>query len=116
LDSKTRVVRLSSVTRSANRGNFAGGEVPEAAVTMGLGTIRAGRRLLLLANGTDKADAIAAALEGPVTAGVPASALQLHGDVIVLLDAAAAAGLQRCQHYADEVELVRRLTPQRLGG
>lgn len=115
LDSRTRIVRLSDTTRNANRGNFPGEEVPEAAVTMGLGTIRAAGRLLLLATGVNKAEVIAAALEGPVTASMPASVLQLHGDAVVLLDSAAASGLRRRDHYAAEAEMVRKLTPLRLG-
>ena len=70
LDSRTRIVRLSHTTRTANRRSFAGEDVPEAAITMGLGTIRAAHRLLLLATGSNKAEAIAAALEGPITASV----------------------------------------------
>lgn len=114
LDSRTRIVRLSETTRTANRGNFVDGQVPEAAITMGLGTIRAAGRLLLLATGASKAEMIAAALEGPVTASVPASLLQLHGEVLVLLDIAAAQHLRRRDAYAAEIETVRRLTPQRL--
>lgn len=115
LDSRTRIVRLSPTTRTANRATFSGEPVPEAAITIGLGTIRSARRLLLLATGANKAEAIAAALEGPITASLPASLLQLHEDAVVLLDPTAAAGLTRLEDYAGEVDLLRRLTPQRLG-
>jgi glucosamine-6-phosphate deaminase len=94
LGGRTRAVRLSAATRAANQGAFPDGEaVPERAVTMGIGTILEARRILLLAFGAGKAQAVARALEGPVTAMVPASALQLHPAVTVLLDAAAARDL-----------------------
>lgn len=114
LGSRCRIVRLTDTTRTANRGNFPDGEVPTAAITLGLGTIAEARRLLLLATGAAKAEMVAAALEGPVTAGLPASLLQMHRDVVVLLDPAAAARLTRLDHYAAGLEMVRRLTPERL--
>ena len=61
-------------------------------MTQGLGTILVARRLVLVATGDAKADAVAAALEGPLTASVPASVLQWHADTVVCLDEAAAAG------------------------
>jgi glucosamine-6-phosphate deaminase len=69
-------------------------------MTQGIGTILEARSLLLVANGSAKADAIAAALEGPQTSSCPTSAVQLHPDVTILLDADAAAGLVRREHYA----------------
>lgn len=93
-DSRTRPVTLSSTTRSVLRPCFSSdGEVPHAAVTMGIGTILEARRLLLLATGADKAPAVAAAAEGPVTEAVPASALRRHPDATLLLDRAAARDL-----------------------
>lgn len=90
LDSKTRVVGLSAETRAVNREDFPPGEeVPARAITMGIGTILKARRILLLASGAEKAPALKAALTGPVTPALPASALQLHSDVTVLADAAA---------------------------
>ncbi|HEY3368761.1 MAG TPA: glucosamine-6-phosphate deaminase [Symbiobacteriaceae bacterium] len=90
LDSATRVVTLSAETRAVNRSDFPADEaVPARAITMGIGTMLKARRILLLAGGAEKAPALAAALSGPVTPAVPASALQLHPDVIVLADAAA---------------------------
>jgi glucosamine-6-phosphate deaminase len=59
-------------------------EVPKYALTMGVGTIMDAHELLLLANGEGKADAIKAAVEGPITAQCPASIVQLHRRVIVL--------------------------------
>lgn len=92
--SRTRAVDLSASTVAANARFFAPDEAqPKRAVTMGIATILAARRLLLLAVGTAKADAVRAMIEGPVTDEVPASALRGHGDVTVVLDGAAAAGL-----------------------
>ena len=94
LDSRTRVVELTASTREANARFFPSlGEVPTHALTQGLGTIREARSLVLLASGSGKAEAIAAALNGPVTPEVPASVLQLHPDVTVLLAGGAEAGL-----------------------
>ena len=111
LAGRTRLVRLSAATRAANTGAFPPGEaVPEAAVTMGVGTILAARRILLLATGAAKAAVVAAAVEGPVTARLPASALQLHPDATVLLDEAAANRLDLRAHYSAEVALLRSRT------
>ncbi len=74
-------------------------EVPRLAITMGCGTIMEARRILLLANGENKADAIAAAVEGPITSQVTASILQIHPDVIVIVDEAAASKLKRKEYY-----------------
>ncbi len=110
LAGRTRLVRLTAATRRANEGNFSSpADMPEAAVTQGIGTILAARRILLLASGANKAAAVAAAVEGPVTAIVPASALQLHPDVTVFLDAAAAADLRRRDEYQAEAEMLRRM-------
>ncbi len=110
LAGRTRLVRLSDTTRRANAKAFASPQdMPEAAVTQGIGTILAARRILLLASGEHKAAAVAAALEGPLTAMLPASALQLHPEAVVFLDAAAAAGLQRRAEYQAQEDLLRRL-------
>jgi glucosamine-6-phosphate deaminase len=68
--------------------------VPTHAVTQGLGTILEARHLVLLATGAAKADAVAAALTGPVTPDCPASVVQRHRQVTVVLDPAAASVLQ----------------------
>lgn len=95
LGSRTRAVTLAESTRRDNARFFESVEkVPRLAVTQGVGTILRARRLVLLAFGASKAEAVAAALEGPITARVPASALQLHPDVTVVLDRLAAGGLQ----------------------
>ncbi len=94
-DSRTRVVTLTEATRRANAPDFpAGMEVPGTAVTMGIATILAARSIVLLATGARKAEALARAIEGPVTSDVPASALREHPDVTVLCDPEAAAGLR----------------------
>ena len=95
LTSRTRVKRLSDRTRRDNARFFRGiDDVPTHCVTQGLGTILEARRLVLVATGDAKADAVAAALEGPLTASVPASVLQWHPDTVVCLDEAAAAALR----------------------
>lgn len=94
LGSGVRVVRLSERTVLDNARFFADqAMVPRHAITMGVGTIRSARGLLLLASGEGKADALAAAIEGAVTSRCPASALQLHPSAVVLADEAAASKL-----------------------
>jgi glucosamine-6-phosphate deaminase len=61
---------------------------------MGVGTIMEARQLLLLASGSGKADAIARTVEGPISARVPASIVQLHRDAVVIVDQEAAAHLE----------------------
>ncbi len=70
-------------------------DVPRYAITMGIGTILEAREVVLLASKESKADAIAAAVEGPVTAMVPSSALQLHPNCTFIVDKAAAGKLKR---------------------
>ena len=92
----TRVVAISEETRRDNARFFGHpDEVPHRAITQGIGTIRRAGRLLLLAAGQSKAAALRAALEGPVSPAVPASALQLHPQVTVVADRAAASALTR---------------------
>ena len=67
--------------------------MPAQALTMGVGTILRARRIVLVATGAAKAQCIAETAGGPVTTRLPASLLQLHGDVELLLDRAAAARL-----------------------
>ncbi|MCC3282135.1 glucosamine-6-phosphate deaminase [Arthrobacter caoxuetaonis] len=99
LDSRTRVVALTASTREANARFFPSlRDVPTHALTQGLGTIREARSLVLLASGPRKAQAIAAALTGPVTPDVPASVLQLHPDVTVLLSGGAEAALDPAEY------------------
>ena len=66
---------------------------------MGVGTILESRRCLLLASGPAKAEIIAKAVEGPITAMSPASMLQIHASVKVCLDEPAASQLKRGDYY-----------------
>jgi glucosamine-6-phosphate deaminase len=93
LDRRSHVTTLTDATRADNARLFHGGEVPTAALTQGPATIVAARRLVLVATGAAKAAAVAAAVEGPVTPDCPASIVQTHPDVVVVLDAAAAEQL-----------------------
>lgn len=93
-ESRTHVVRLSEQTRRDNKPAFPDSEVPEFALTQGIATIMDARRILLLATGESKAAAVARALTGIPDPSCPASALQRHPDVIVLLDRAAASSLE----------------------
>jgi glucosamine-6-phosphate deaminase len=109
LGSRTRLKSLASETVRDNA-RFFGGEdkVPRLAVTMGVGTILESRRCLLLAFGGHKAAAVRDTVEGPITAQVTASALQLHREVIGVFDEAAARLLVRRDYYA-EVERAQSL-------
>ena len=100
LTSRTRVKTLTQATIDDNARFFASGEFqPHLSITMGIGTIMEARKVVLLATGAAKADAVKAAAEGPLTASCPASALQMHGDALLLVDSAAAAGLERKAFY-----------------
>jgi glucosamine-6-phosphate deaminase len=92
VDSVTRVVRLTPATRAANARFFDHpGDVPTHAITQGIATILAATTIVLVAAGPSKAEAVAAALTGPVTPLVPASFLQTHPDVVAVIDASAAS-------------------------
>lgn len=100
LASLTRVKTLTERTRHDNARFFASpDEVPRHCITQGLGTILRARHLILLATGRGKATAVAAALEGPVTARCPASIIQLHPKVTVVMDESAAAELRNGTYY-----------------
>ena len=91
-DSRTRVVKLSEQTRKDNARFFNSiDEVPTHAITMGIGTIMEARRIILIASGEAKAEAIAKAVKGPKTVDVPASALQDHPDCLFIIDKEAAS-------------------------
>jgi glucosamine-6-phosphate deaminase len=109
LGSRTRLKTLASETVRDNARFFGRAEdVPRLAITMGVGTILESRRCLLLAMGKEKAAAIRSTVEGPITAQVTASALQLHREVIVIIDEDAGAWLERRDYYA-EVERAQQL-------
>ena len=109
LGSRTRLKTLARETIGDKASLFGGDEnVPRLVVTMGVGTILESRRCLLVAIGAGKAGVLRDAIEGPVTAQLTASALQLHREVIVIVDEAAASQLARRQYYA-EVERAQSL-------
>ena len=86
----THVVDLAERTIEANQRFFASrDEVPRKAVTMGIGTIMAARKVVLVASGAEKAPIVKEAFFGPVTPQVPASILQMHPDVTLVADEAA---------------------------
>jgi glucosamine-6-phosphate deaminase len=93
-ESRTRVVRLAESTRPVNASDFESDRVPERAITVGMATISEAREVLLLASGTDKARAVAAAIEGEVSEDVPASILRRHPGATFLLDHDAAAAME----------------------
>ena len=98
--SRTRVKTLTEQTRLDNARFFDSvDDVPLHCVTQGLGTILGARHLVLLAFGESKAGAIAGAVEGPLTASLPGSAMQLHPHVSVIVDEAAASLLQHADYY-----------------
>lgn len=100
LGSRTRIKTLTQQTLQSNSQYFAdSGTQPQVAVTMGIATILDARHILLLATGVEKAQAVRDAIEGPVTAMCPASALQLHRKVTVLLDDEAASCLAMRDYY-----------------
>jgi glucosamine-6-phosphate deaminase len=92
-DSRTRVVTLSESTRLVNASDFEASRAPERAITVGMATIAASREVLLLASGTNKAKAVAAALEGEVSESMPASMLGQHPRATLFLDEDAASDL-----------------------
>jgi len=95
LQSDTHLARLKPETRRSNAMLFDGrvSAVPREALSMGVGTILRARAVVLMANGSRKADAVKATVEGPVTTRMPASLLQLHRNVELILEKAAAPKL-----------------------
>lgn len=103
LASRTRIKTLTRQTRIDNS-RFFGGDldaVPSHCLTQGIGTILEARRIILIAAGGAKAEAIRQTIEGPVSARWPATALQHHPDVTVLLDPDAAARLELVDYYRE---------------
>ncbi|GAA3656912.1 glucosamine-6-phosphate deaminase [Microbacterium marinilacus] len=98
--SRTRVKTLTAQTREDNARFFDSvDEVPMHCITQGLGTILDARHLVLLAFGEGKSEAVAGAVEGPVTSSLPGSAIQLHPHVTVVVDEAAASALAHADYY-----------------
>lgn len=96
LCARTHRVVLKASTRHSNAGLFGGdeGAVPKEALSMGMGTILRAKSIVLLATGKSKASCVAKAAQGPVTTRMPASFLQMHHDVELVLDEAAAEKLR----------------------
>jgi glucosamine-6-phosphate deaminase len=91
----THIVDLQESTIEANKRFFTAiDEVPRQAYTMGIGTIIRARKILLTVSGQEKADILKESICGPVTPHVPASILQLHGDVIIVADEAALSKME----------------------
>ncbi len=106
LASRTRLKTLTEQTRRDNA-RFFGDDVeavPRHCLTQGIGTILEARHLVLIAAGRHKAEAVHQLVEGPVSAMWPATALQLHPHVTVLLDDAAASRLQLREYYRQTYE------------
>ncbi len=103
LTSRTRIKTLTKQTRIDNSRYFGGdiNSVPTHCLTQGIGTILEARFVILVAAGPAKAEAVRQTVEGPVSALWPGSALQLHPNVTLLLDPAAAASLTLTEYYRD---------------
>lgn len=116
LASRTRLVTLTAETISDNARFFESeADVPHHAITMGIGTIMETRKIILLANGPNKAKAVADTIEGPITANVPASALQMHPNAIFIVDEEAASKLTRrgyYQHIQEEKSKLSKIEEQ----
>ena len=91
----THIVELQERTRVDNARFFDNdiNQVPTHAITMGIATIMKAKKVLLVATGENKADAVYAMIKGEPTVDCPASALQNHPDVVVVLDKGAASKL-----------------------
>jgi glucosamine-6-phosphate deaminase len=103
LGSRTRLKTLTDATRSDNARFFDNDvdAVPRHVLTQGIGTILEARHLVLIATGDGKAAPIARAVEGPLTAMVPASALQLHPHATIVIDEPAAQMLTHAAYYRE---------------
>lgn len=112
--SRTRVCLLSAETKENLSRTFNETAVPEWVVTMGLGTIAEARVLLVLAFGKEKAKVIAQAVEGPLTAAIPASSIQLHPNAVVILDSEAAGDLKYKSYYQQQSSHLAMLLPHGL--
>ena len=101
LTSRTRIVSLTPQTIKDNARFFKkAADVPKQALSMGVGSIMDAKRIVLLAFGANKADAVKGMVEGGVSQFCTASALQMHADTWVFCDAAAAAKLKLKKYYA----------------
>ena len=103
LGSRTRLTTLARSTREANARSFGDDpdKVPRSGISQGVGTILEARQVVLIATGEVKSGPIAKAVEGPVTAMLPASALQLHPHATVIIDEAAGRQLEHADYYRE---------------
>ena len=93
-DSTTHIVNLTQSTVAANARFFEKeSDVPTQAISMGIASVMSAKKILLIATGESKAEAVAATINGPITEDVPASILQKHSDVTIIIDEAAASKL-----------------------
>jgi glucosamine-6-phosphate isomerase len=113
LASRTRLKTLSDETINDN--SKISGDIPQVAITMGIGTILEAKKILLLAFGDVKANAVAKAIEGPISSSCSASALQMHRDVRFILDEEAATELRHRSYYDRVVEQTKKYAPELLG-
>lgn len=98
--SPTRIKTLTPETRRDNARFFpSSDDVPVHCITQGLGTIMAAKSILLVAHGENKAEAVARAVEGPITSMCPASILQMHREATLVIDSAAASQLTLQDYY-----------------
>lgn len=110
LGSRTRIKTLNQKTIKDNSRFFENKEdVPRYAITMGVGTIMDARKCLLLASGERKSKVLRKAIEGPITAQVTASALQMHRELIVIADEDASSELKNRDYYEHTEKLTREL-------
>ena len=103
LGSRTRLTTLAQSTRADNAHSFDDhpDKVPRNGISMGVGTILEARHVVLIATGEVKSEPIAKAVEGPVTAMVPASALQLHPHATIIIDEAAGQQLEHADYHRE---------------
>lgn len=96
-DELTHIVDLTENTRQANSRFFDNdiNKVPKQAMSMGIGSIMRSKKIIVLASGANKANAVKAMVEGPVTENVPASILQRHDNVVVIVDKEAGSVLTK---------------------
>lgn len=101
-DSRTRAVDLLPETRAGAAGDFPDRPVPARAITLGIGSLRAARSVLIVALGAGKAAPVAACRHGPIDPACPASLFRDHPDATLLIDAAAGAGPAPAPHARED--------------
>lgn len=110
LGSRTRVKTLNQQTIKDNSRFFEDDEeVPRFAITMGVETIMDAKSCILLASGENKSEVLAKAIEGPITAQITASVLQMHRKLIVISDEEASRNLKRKEYYRHTEKLTEKL-------